>query len=86
MSLVYAKKSDAIGCVLCVFLHATMACGTEILMCEGHQEWCGYTLYESLLTYVAHMDLEEIRFKVPATRARPRYSLLKFVRYLPRIL
>ena len=57
MSLVYAKKSDEIGCVLCVFLHVTVACGTEILMCKGHQESCGYALYESLLTYVAHMDL-----------------------------
>jgi hypothetical protein len=57
MSLVYAKKSDEIGCALRVFLHATVACGTEILMCEGHQESCGYALYESLLTYIAHMDL-----------------------------
>jgi len=57
MSLVYAKKSDEIGCVLRVFLHAAMACGTEILMCEGHQESCGYALYKSLLTYVAHIDL-----------------------------
>ena len=57
MSLVYAKKSDEIGCALRVFLHATVACGTEILMCKGHQESCGYALYESLLTYVAHMDL-----------------------------
>ena len=56
MSLVYAKKSDEIGCALRVFLHATVACGTEILMYEGHQE-CGYALHESLLTYVAHMDL-----------------------------
>jgi hypothetical protein len=34
MSLVYAKKSDEIGCVFCVlrmFLHATVACGTELL-------------------------------------------------------
>ena len=57
MSLVYAKKSDEIGCGLRVFLHAAVACGTEILMCKGHQELCGYALYESLLTYVAHMDL-----------------------------
>ncbi len=57
MSLVYAKKSDEIGCALCVFLHAAVACGTEILVCEGHQESCGCALYESLLTYVAHMDL-----------------------------
>jgi len=57
MSLVYAKKSDEIRCVLRMFLHATVAYGTEILMCEGHQESCGYALYESLLTYIAHMDL-----------------------------
>ena len=57
MSLVYAKKSDEIGCVLPVFLHVAVACGTEILMYEGHQELCGYALYVSLLTYVAHMDL-----------------------------
>jgi hypothetical protein len=57
MSLIHAKKSDDIGCALRVFLHATVACGTEILMCERHQESCGYALYESLLTYVAHMDL-----------------------------
>ena len=44
MSLVFAKKSDEIGCVLRVFLHATVACGTEILMCQGHQELWGYAL------------------------------------------
>jgi len=48
MSLIHAKKSDDIGCALRVFLPATVACGTES---------CGYALYESLLTYVAHMDL-----------------------------
>jgi hypothetical protein len=32
MCLVYAKKSDEIGCVLRVFLHATVARGTKILM------------------------------------------------------
>ena len=57
MSLVYAKKSDEIGCALRVFLHATLACGTEILMYKGHQESCGCALYKSQLTYVAHMDL-----------------------------
>ena len=57
MSLVYSKKSDEIGCALRVFLHATVACGSEIFMCEGHQDSCGYALYKSLLTYEAHMDL-----------------------------
>jgi hypothetical protein len=56
MSLVYARKSDEIGCALRVFLHAAMACGTEILMCEGYQESCGYALYESLLTYIPLKD------------------------------
>ena len=51
------RSSDEIGCALRVFLHAAMACGTEILMCKGHQESCGYALYETLHTYVAHMDL-----------------------------
>ncbi len=32
---------------------------TDILMLEGYQESCGYALYESLLTYVAHVDLVE---------------------------
>ena len=59
MSLIHAKKSDEIGCALCVFLRAIVACGTEILMCKGHQESCGYALYESLLTYVAHIYLVE---------------------------
>jgi hypothetical protein len=48
---------------------------------EEHQESSVYALYESLLTYVAHLDLVGDPFKVPATRAHPRYSLLKFVRY-----
>ena len=30
---------------------------TQILMSEGYQELCGYALYKSLLTYVAHVDL-----------------------------
>jgi len=64
MSFVYAKKSDEIGCALCVFLHAIATCGTEILMYEGHQESCGYALYESLLTYVAHMDLSQLKSNI----------------------
>jgi hypothetical protein len=57
MSLVYAKKSDEIGCARRVFQHAAIGGGTKILMSEGYQESCGYALYESLLTYVAHVDL-----------------------------
>jgi len=44
MSLVYAKKIDEIGSVLHMFLPAAVACGTEILMCEGYKESCGYAL------------------------------------------
>jgi hypothetical protein len=29
----------------------------RVTWCTWHQESCGYALYESLLTYVAHMDL-----------------------------
>jgi hypothetical protein len=56
MSLVYAKKSDEIGCARRMFPHTCGVC-TKILMLEGYQESCGYALYESLLTYVAHVDL-----------------------------
>jgi len=60
MSLVYAKKSDEIGCARRVFLHACTACGNyQDLDVEEHQESSGYALYESLLTYVAHLDLVE---------------------------
>jgi hypothetical protein len=58
MSLVYAKKSDEIGCAHPVFLHTCAASEWyRDLDVEEHQELSGYALYESLLTYVAHMDL-----------------------------
>jgi hypothetical protein len=44
-----------VSCVLRVFLHATVACGTELLYLASRIVWL--CLYESLLTYVAHMDL-----------------------------
>jgi len=40
----------------CVSTYMRSMC-TKILMSEGYQELCGYDLYESLLTYVAHLDL-----------------------------
>jgi hypothetical protein len=62
MSLVYAKISDDIGmcsCVPRVFLHASVvyvAQGIEILdVLDIRFVWL--RSYESLLTYVAHMDL-----------------------------
>jgi len=42
-------------CASRVSTHMRGLC-TEILMSKGYQELCGYTLYESLLTYVAHVD------------------------------
>jgi len=44
---------------MCALRVSTYMCGvcTEILMLEGYQESCGYALYESLLTYLAHVDL-----------------------------
>jgi hypothetical protein len=45
-----------VSCVLRMFLHATVACGTELLdVLDIRFVWL--RLYESLLTYVAHMDL-----------------------------
>ena len=43
-------------CVSCVSTYMRGMC-TKILMLDGYQELCGYALYESLLTYVAHVDL-----------------------------
>ena len=43
-------------CALRVFTDMCGVC-TKILMSEGYQESCGYALYESLLTYAAHVDL-----------------------------
>ena len=74
MSLVYAKKSDEIRCVLRMFLHATVVCGTEILMCKGHQESCGYALYKSLISYVAHVDL--VRDPLQGTSHAPASEIL----------
>ena len=74
--------SECVSCVPRVFLHASVvyvALGIEILdVLDIRFVWL--RSYESLLTYVAHMDLVEIRFKIPATHARPRYSLLKYIR------
>ena len=51
--------SECVSCVPRVFLHASVvyvACGIEILdVLDIKFEWL--RLYESLLTYVAHMDL-----------------------------
>ncbi len=41
--------------VACFYMHARRV--VLRLDAKGHQELRGYDLYESLLTYVAHMDL-----------------------------
>ena len=41
--------------VACFYMHARRV--VSRFDAEGHQELSGYGLYESLLTYVAHMDL-----------------------------
>ena len=40
---------------------------------EEHQELSGYDLYESLLTYVAHMDLVGDPLQDTCQRTRPRF-------------
>ena len=41
--------------VACFYMHARHV--VSRLYAKEHQESSGYNLYESLLTYVAHMDL-----------------------------
>jgi len=41
--------------VVCFYMHARHV--VPRLDAEEHQELSGYALYESLLTYVAHLDL-----------------------------
>ena len=49
-------RSDVCSCVLRVFLHATVVCGTDLLVYLASSiVWL--CLYVSLLTYIAHMDL-----------------------------
>ena len=40
---------------------------------EEHQELSGYALYESLLTYVAHLDLVGDPLQDTCQRTRPRF-------------
>ena len=40
--------------VACFYMHAR--CVVSRFDAKGHQELSGYELYESLLTYVAHLD------------------------------
>ena len=44
---------------MCTSRVSTCVCGVwyRDLDVEEHQESCGYALYKSLLTFVAHMDL-----------------------------
>jgi hypothetical protein len=52
-------RSECVSCVPCVFLHAIIACvacGTKYLMYLASR-FVWLRLYESLLTYVAYMDL-----------------------------
>ncbi len=44
---------------------------------EEHQELCGYTCTRVYLLMQLTWISQEIRFKVPATHARPRYSFTK---------
>ncbi len=62
--------------VLRVFLHATIACGTELLDVPWHQDSVATFVWESTYLHNPKWISYEIRFKVPATHACPRYSLL----------
>ena len=62
MSLVYAKNSDEIRvCFMCASRVSTCMRGELVpyreSLCRGTSKWSGPALYESLLTYVAYLDL-----------------------------
>jgi hypothetical protein len=59
--------------VLCVFLHATVACGTELLDVLGIKIRVAMLVRESTYLRSSHGSRRR--------HARPRYSLLKCVRY-----
>jgi len=61
--------------VACFYMHARRV--VSRFDAKADQELSCYDLYESLLTYVAHMDL----VGDPLQDTRPRYSLLGFVRF-----
>jgi hypothetical protein len=54
MSLVYAKKSGEIGCVLRVFLHVTVARGTKILMWRNIKNRVAMLVRESTYLRSSH--------------------------------
>ena len=57
--------------IACFYMHARRV-GIVNLDAEEHQELSGYDLYESLLTYVAHMDLVGDPLQDTCQRTRPR--------------
>ena len=57
--------------VACFYMHARHV--VSRFDAEGHQELSGYGLYESLLTYVAHMDLVGDPLQDTCQRTRPRF-------------
>jgi len=64
--------------VACFYMHARHV--VSRLDAEEHRPLSGYALYESLLTYVAHLDLVGDPLQ-DTCHARVQDSLLRFVRY-----
>ena len=58
--------------IACFYMHARQV-GTVNLDVEEHQLLSGYALYESLLTYVAHLDLVGDPLQDTCQRTRPRF-------------
>ena len=57
--------------VACFYMHARHV--VSRFDAKEHQELSGYDLYESLLTYVAHMDLVGCPLQDTCQRTRPRF-------------
>ncbi len=58
--------------VACFYMHARRV-GIMNLDAKADQELSGYDLYESLLTYVAHMDLVGDPLQDTCQRTSPRF-------------
>ena len=80
------KRVMISGCVSCVprvFLHANVvyvACGIEILDVLDIKIRVATLVRESTYLRSSHGPCMRSCFKIPATHARPGYSLLKYIR------
>ena len=73
-------RSECVLRVFRMFLYATVACGIELLDVLGIKICVATLVRESTYLRSSHGSRMRSCFKIPATHARPRYSLLKYIR------